>query len=631
MEPVQLISWDAFKSTFGDQPLHGFYLWYAVRGYFDNGGQTCWIVRVSNASPALWSLTDTNGIPTLVVTAVTPGSVANGVLITVAASHAISANAFRHEAAIQAISGTQVTFASADDAVQFRPGDLVAVSEDLSARGQVLSINGASLRLTAPLTTAQRGRHLRLADVSHAQGDTVLRLQLTAGNPADFAPGSVVEIAQGGTPAPATVTTVGTEIVTLANGTTVTTYRMTAAAALPDLTLGTTDPAITVQSQEFDLTVTPPTGSAESYPYLSMNAVSPNYYGQRVNPQSHWVTVSPASPPTTSAAPQNIPRAVTNAAPTTNGQDENLATLSPNDYQNALGQLDQVNDVNQIAIPDRTDLAVQGMLRDYCQGTPPQVGRRFAILDSWRGAAPSGPGSVIEQRAGLVSFGGYAALYYPWILVSPAPPPVGSPPPAASPPPILVPPSGHIAGIYARIDNSRGVHKAPAGEEAGISRALGVDRVLGDIDQGLLNLDYGINVIRVFSPNAQPVIWGARTTATGVNSNWQYVNIRRLFLLLEESITAGIRWAVFEPNNPELWGKLKRTIGAFLNQVWRDGALFGATAKDAYYVRIDDALNPPAELALGRLTVEIGVRPSYPAEFIVVRIGIWEGGSQVSE
>jgi hypothetical protein len=238
---------------------------------------------------------------------------------------------------------------------------------------------------------------------------------------------------------------------------------------------------------------------------------------------------------------------------------------------------------------------------------------------------------VIDQRSALDSVGGFAALYYPWILVPSAPPPAGSPPPTTPPSPILVPPSGHIAGIYARIDNSRGVHKAPAGEEAGIRGALGVERQLGDIDQGLLNLTYGINVIRVFRPNAQPIVWGARTTATGVNSSWQYVNIRRLFLFLEGSITAGIRWAVFEPNNLELWGKLKRTISAFLSRVWRDGALFGATAKDAYYVRIDEALNPPADMALGRLTLEIGVRPAYPAEFIVVRIGIWEGGSEVTE
>jgi phage tail sheath protein FI len=172
------------------------------------------------------------------------------------------------------------------------------------------------------------------------------------------------------------------------------------------------------------------------------------------------------------------------------------------------------------------------------------------------------------------------------------------------------------------------VHKAPAGNEALVNGALAVERTMSDIDQGQLNLQ-GINVIRVFKPGGRPIVWGARTTST--DTNWQYVNIRRLFLFLEESIEEGIRWGVFEPNNLSLWQKLKRTITEFLTRVWRDGALFGATAEEAFYVRIDEALNPFSEQALGRLNIEIGVRPSYPAEFIIVRIGIWAGGSEVSE
>ena len=155
-----------------------------------------------------------------------------------------------------------------------------------------------------------------------------------------------------------------------------------------------------------------------------------------------------------------------------------------------------------------------------------------------------------------------------------------------------------------------------------------MERRLSDQEQGPLNVE-GVNVLRIFQGQATPVVWGARTTAT--DRNWQYVNIRRLFIFLEESIEEGIRWAVFEPNNLQLWEKLKRTINAFLNQVWRSGALFGATPEEAFYVRIDEALNPPATQALGRLYIEIGVRPTYPAEFIIVRIGIWLGDSEVSE
>ena len=178
----------------------------------------------------------------------------------------------------------------------------------------------------------------------------------------------------------------------------------------------------------------------------------------------------------------------------------------------------------------------------------------------------------------------------------------------------------------ARSDSNRGVHKAPANEI--VNGALGVQRTMSDVDQGQLNIQ-GINVIRQFQGGGRPTLWGARTTAT--DRNWQYVNVRRLFLFLEESIQEGIRWAVFEPNNTGLWKKLHRTITDFLTRVWRDGALFGETPDKAFYVRIDETLNPDSTRALGRLYIQIGVRPSYPAEFIIVRIGIWQGGSEVVE
>ena len=193
---------------------------------------------------------------------------------------------------------------------------------------------------------------------------------------------------------------------------------------------------------------------------------------------------------------------------------------------------------------------------------------------------------------------------------------------------MTVPPSGLVAGIFAKADTERGVHKAPANYT--LNGALGVVENMDNETQGVLNLE-GVNVLRVFPGQARPVVWGARTTATTLNTTWQYVNIRRLFLFIEESIEEGIRWAVFEPNNLQLWQKLKRTITEFLTRVWRDGALFGATAEEAFFVRIDEAINPPADRALGRLNIEIGLRPSYPAEFIIVRIGIWQGDSEISE
>jgi len=191
----------------------------------------------------------------------------------------------------------------------------------------------------------------------------------------------------------------------------------------------------------------------------------------------------------------------------------------------------------------------------------------------------------------------------------------------------LWPPSGHLTGVYARTDATRGVHKAPANTT--LRGALGIETALSDAEQGPLNL-MGLNVLRVFPGQSQPVVWGARTTAGDLDRNWQYVNIRRLFIYTEQSIERGIRWAVFEPNDLALWQKLKRSIGDFLTALWGDGALFGAKATDAFYVRIDEELNPPSTRALGRLYIEVGMVPTYPAEFIVLRIGIWNGGSEVT-
>lgn len=299
------------------------------------------------------------------------------------------------------------------------------------------------------------------------------------------------------------------------------------------------------------------------------------------------------------------------------GANENLATLAPQDYLDALDTLRRVDDVNMIAIPDETSAVVQQALITHCE----QMQDRFGVLDARPNLPLFGAGAtpgIDTQRRDVDSTRGYAALYYPWLSVLPAGPGL----------PILVPPSGHVCGIMARTDAFRGVFKAPANEIVNGAVGIQVSGQMENIEQGQLNL-LGINVIRVPQGGGRPILMGARTTAT--DRNWQYVNIRRLFLFLEESIQEGIQWAVFEPNNLELWQKLKRTITAFLLQQWRDGALFGEKPEKAFYVRIDEVLNPFSEQALGRLHIEIGVRPSYPAEFIIVRIGIWDGGGEVSE
>jgi phage tail sheath protein FI len=191
---------------------------------------------------------------------------------------------------------------------------------------------------------------------------------------------------------------------------------------------------------------------------------------------------------------------------------------------------------------------------------------------------------------------------------------------------VNVPPCGHVAGVYARVDVSRGVHKAPANEL--VMGAGNLVRHITPEEQAELNSN-GVNCIRYF-PNRGIRIWGARTLAEA-ESEWRYVNVRRLFNYVEESIGLGTGWTVFEPNDPTLWGNIRRDVGHFLMRLWRDGALMGRSPEEAFYVQCDEQTNPPENIDAGQVVALIGLAPVKPAEFIIFRIGQHEGGTEVEE
>jgi len=188
-----------------------------------------------------------------------------------------------------------------------------------------------------------------------------------------------------------------------------------------------------------------------------------------------------------------------------------------------------------------------------------------------------------------------------------------------------VPPSGHIAGIYARGDQRVGVHKPPANETL-----VAVNDVQPQIDDRAHAqlTDQSVNVIRYCNGRGIRVA-GARTLSNDLN--WRYVNVRRLMIMIEEAIDEATQWTVFEPNNQDLWRDIDRVARSFLDGLWRRGMLDGATAADAYDVRCDETTNPPEETNAGRVTCLIGVQPPWPAEFVVVRIGKTEGGTEIAE
>ena len=294
-----------------------------------------------------------------------------------------------------------------------------------------------------------------------------------------------------------------------------------------------------------------------------------------------------------------------------------------------LDLLAKIEEIAIIAAPGMTDVASYSALLDSAE----LLKDRVAILDAPAtaadvdslthaaqvgGAAPAagggaGPGKPQALRA-RDSDSGYGAFYFPWLRVRDC----------VTDEIVSVPPSGHLAGIYARTDTDRGVHKAPA--NITIRGALGLTQDVSRAEQDVLN-PAGVNCIRFFSREGVRV-WGARTLAPSA-SNWRYLNVRRLFIMVEESIARNTRWVVFEPNDRPLWKSIQRDVGAFLTLLWRQGALQGASPHEAFFVKCDEETNTPEVIDAGQVVTLIGMAPVKPAEFVIFRIGQSQAGTKV--
>ena len=291
-----------------------------------------------------------------------------------------------------------------------------------------------------------------------------------------------------------------------------------------------------------------------------------------------------------------------------------------------LFAFDDCDDMAIMAAPGLTEAQQREML-EHCEVRKD----RFAILD---GPIVSDGNMEIPS-----SEKGYGAMYVPWFKAAKPSWFVGDQSHLDATGPnrrklvkcdkneVYVPPSGHIAGIMSRVDGERGVHKAPANEIAmGIT---GLSQTINRLEQAQYN-DRGINVVREFKDRGIRV-WGARTLATKSDPSWKYINVRRLFIMVEQSIMVGSQWAVFEPNDTTLWKKLNRDVRAFLMRVWRSGALFGDTPEEAFYVKCDSETNPRYLIDAGQVNVQVGICPVKPAEFVVFSIGQWDGGGLIDE
>lgn len=344
----------------------------------------------------------------------------------------------------------------------------------------------------------------------------------------------------------------------------------------------------------------------EEFDNLSADPTKSNFAKSIINDSSHLIQVLDCLGV---PAPALFPTVVLK-----NGG--NYIAASADDYVNegvddpearrGLAALCDIREISLMSIPDEVMLKVLGAkLQDKCDA----MKDRFAILTD-QGPTPNVP-SIRPLRDSS-----YGAYYYPWVRVTASHTPEGSK---------LVPANGHVTGIYARSDVERGVHKAPANEVVRgiITRDLNggmkpLSHTLNKQEHDLLN-PRGVNVIRDFRSDGRDIrVWGARTMTS--DAMWKYINVRRLFIFIEQSIDRGTQWAVFEPNSEITWISLRTAIANFLRTVWHNGALMGTTEEEAFFVRCDRTTMTQDDFDNGRLICLIGIAPVKPAEFVIMRI-----------
>ena len=359
----------------------------------------------------------------------------------------------------------------------------------------------------------------------------------------------------------------------------------------------------------------------ENYVNLSVNPTDPNYVVTVIDSDSNYIsfinplTGAPVLPTTT-------PVATTNAVSLAGGADGTpIVPASDQNFELALLAADkgvyllsQVDIFNLLCVPGETDGSAIQKLQTYCAAE-----RAFLIVDApslatvanLSASGPVGTGGPPPPAITAAPNAGYSAYYFPW---------VNAPDPLFGNRAKLCPPCGYVAGIYAATDASRGVWKAPAGIDAGLTGLIGLQYVLTDAQNGLLN-PQAVNCLRQFRVYGN-VVWGARTLLGNdlVGSDWKYVPIRRLALYIESSLLEGTQWVVFEPNDEPLWSQVRMNVGAFMQGLFAQGAFQGSTPDQAYFVKCDSETNPQASIDLGIVNILVGFAPLYPAEFVVIQI-----------
>ena len=598
-QPVRVTNWTEFQRTYGNFISDG-YLAYSVFQYFNNGGRQCYIVRVTRSDAVIADVTVQNrAVPAptvgLTFSAKNKGAWGNFLFLQLEDSTTDSGNRFKisvrrqADAAVVPANFKDTTPLEVFDNLSIDPNDPSFVVNILQQNSTLIDV-----RVLAANVALQRGNH---------RGGFSPTLPLGTNN------SFLINLDGDGfqaitIPAPANASTLLTDVttaITTAVIALVAKKASTLAAAFTGFTCapeivggqtrlflqsGTTTATSSVRVQAAsvnDATLLLKLGAAKGA--QSQDGLSPR---------------RPANADSIQIGDNAIANPVTAATPGSDG----TAAISETAFSSVFPRLDNVTDFSLLAVPGESTTAMADLGMGYCANRPLQDVFYIAEVGMTDITADKG----IVFRNNLTTANSYGAVYFPWVKALD--------PTGVSQQPILLPPSGYIAGLYARIDASRGVWKAPAGTEASLNGVVGLAVELSDVQHGNLN-PIGINVIRRFA-GAGIVSFGARTIAS--NPEWKYVPVRRTAILLRVSIYYGIQWAVFEPNDEPLWGELRLNIGAFMMTLFRQGAFQGSTASQAFFVKCDSETTTQADIDSGVVNILVGFAPLKPAEFVVVKI-----------
>lgn len=639
--PVLVTSFPEFTRTFGDfladsTTFHEYrYLSYAVKGFFDNLGQRAYIVRVLGTGSATASdgALAVGEIRTRLTTDVPSNTVVPNATptIRVVSTHGIDTNA--QITLVQVKDGITTTdgpyavnsyndttgdvvlgsplnnsYESKYTAVQLTVAVAAVTKFSVSAKDPGAWGNQISVQIRASSrVTAQRADDNNLAALS----------TVPMASTANFYVGAIVEFNTGSKKLWRKVQSIsGNSLIV-----------DTPFAAAGDLNVDGGAPAgftrTLASTCEFDLTASW-NGASEQFRSLTMDDTTPYYYGTILADQSNLLAMTTGATADTGNTPFILPAAPDGLTLGLTSGLDGTAAPTPADFIGAdngpgnrtgIQALADREDISIVAVPGVTHVAVQGALITQCE----TLKYRFAILDPAPHTGGTTPtmDDVQNQRDQFDTK--YAAIYYPRIMVYDP----------LSDGDIVVPPSGHMAGIYARVDNERGVWKAPANEVIGGIDDLEINLSKGD--QDILNPEpNNICVLRDFTPQGRGLrVYGARCITS--LTEWKYINVRRLFIFLEASLDIGTQWAVFEPNDERLWNRLIQSVSNFLTTVWREGGLMGTKPEEAFFVNCGYDTMTDDDITNGRLIMVVGVAPVFPAEFVIIRIGQWAGGSSVQE